>query len=89
MATIHANGTADALERLEMLIGLHGFSTDLQSVRRFIVSAVDMVVQMNRGANGRRTVSSVIEIIGLEGQRYSMREIYRGPEQTERKMGVH
>jgi pilus assembly protein CpaF len=85
MATIHANGPADALERLEMLVGLYGFSTDLNSVRRFIVSAVDMVVQMTRAAAGRRTISSVVEIVGLEGSRYAMREIYRGPDQCGRK----
>jgi pilus assembly protein CpaF len=85
MATIHANGPADALERLEMLVGLYGFSTDLNSVRRFIVSAVDMVVQMTRAAAGRRTISSVVEIVGLEGSRYAMREIYRGPDQSGRK----
>ncbi|MEO7054037.1 MAG: CpaF family protein [Rhizomicrobium sp.] len=88
MATIHANGTSDALERLEMLVGLHGFSSDLRSVRRFIVSAVDIVVQTMRGAGGRRTVSSVVEITGLEGSHYMQREIYRGPEQTERKGAV-
>jgi pilus assembly protein CpaF len=85
MATIHANGTSDALERLEMLVGLHGFSSDLRSVRRFIVSAVDIVVQTMRGAGGRRTVSNVVEITGLEGSHYMQREIYRGPEQAERK----
>jgi pilus assembly protein CpaF len=85
MATIHANGTADALERLEMLVGLHGFSTDLRAVRRFIVSAVDIVVQTMRGTGGRRTVSSVVEIVGLEGSHYAQREVYRGPEQVERK----
>ncbi len=85
MATIHANGTADALERLEMLVGLHGFSSDLRAVRRFIVSAVDIVVQTMRGPSGRRTVSSVVEIAGLEGSHYAQREVYRGPEQAERK----
>ena len=85
MATIHANGTTDALERLEMLVGLQGFAADLRSVRRFIVSAVDIVVQTMRGAHGKRTVSSVVEIAGLEGSHYSQREIYRGPEQAERK----
>jgi pilus assembly protein CpaF len=88
MATIHANGTADALERLEMLVGLHGFSNDLQSVRRFIVSAVDIVVQMTRGAGGRRSLSSVIEIAGLEGTHYAQREVYRDPEQNERKGSI-
>jgi pilus assembly protein CpaF len=85
MATIHANGAADALERLEMLIGLHGFSTDLQSVRRFIVSAVDMVVHTARGAGGKRGVTSVTELTGLEGARYVMREVYRGEDLALRK----
>jgi len=88
MATIHANGTSDALERLEMLVGLNGFSSDLRSVRRFIVSAVDIVVQTMRGAGGRRSVSSVVEITGLEGSHYMQREIYRGPEQAERKGAI-
>jgi pilus assembly protein CpaF len=88
MATIHANGTADALERLEMLVGLHGFSNDLQSVRRFIVSAVDIVVQMTRGPGGRRSLASVIEIAGLEGTHYAQREVYRDPEQNERKGAI-
>lgn len=85
MATIHANGTSDALERLEMLMGLHGFSSDLHSVRRFIVSAVDIVVQTARGPSGRRTVSSIVEITGVEGNHYTQREIYTGPEQVMRK----
>ncbi len=85
MATIQANGACDALERLEMLVGLHGFSSDLPSVRRFIVSAIDIVVQMTRGAGGRRTVSSVVELTGLEAGHYSLRELYRGPERNERK----
>jgi pilus assembly protein CpaF len=88
MATIHANGTSDALERLEMLVGLNGFSSDLRSVRRFIVSAVDIVVQTMRGAGGRRSVSRVVEITGLEGSHYMQREIYRGPEQAERKGAI-
>jgi len=88
MATIHANGTADALERLEMLMGLHGFSTDMSSVRRFILSAVDIVVQTIRGGDGKRSVSSIVEIVGLEGDRYIQREVYVGPEQACRKGGV-
>lgn len=85
MATIHANGTADALERLEMLMGLHGFSSDLNSVRRFIVSAVDIVVQTTRAADGRRSVASIVEITGIEGSHYAQREVYSNVEQKMRK----
>lgn len=85
MATIHANGTSDALERLEMLMGLHGFSADLHSVRRFIVSAIDIVVQTARGPTGKRIVSSIVEIAGLEGSHYSQREIYISKDMAARK----
>jgi pilus assembly protein CpaF len=87
MATIHANGTADALERLEMLMGLYGFSSDLTSVRRFIVSAVDIVVQTMRGSDGRRSVSSIVEITGIEGSHYTQRQMYAGADQATRKGG--
>ncbi len=85
MATIHANGTSDALERLEMLMGLYGFSSDLNSVRRFVVSAVDIVVQTMRAADGRRSVAGIVEIAGIEGGHYTQREVYSGAEQLMRK----
>jgi pilus assembly protein CpaF len=85
MATIHANGTSDALERLEMLMGLYGFSSDLNSVRRFVVSAVDIVVQTMRAADGRRSVAGIVEIAGIEGGHYMQREVYSGAEQLMRK----
>jgi pilus assembly protein CpaF len=85
MATIHANGTTDALERLEMLMGLYGFSSDLKSVRRFIVSAVDIVVQTMRAADGRRRVSGIVEITGMEANHYVQREVYANAEQPVRK----
>ena len=75
MATIHANGPRDALERLEMLIGLHGFGTELQAVRRFIASAIDLVVHLQRQTGGGRRVASISEVVGMEGPTYSMRQI--------------
>ena len=76
MATIHANGPRDALERLEMLIGLHGFGSELQAVRRFIASANDLVVHVQRQSGGGRRISSISEVVGMEGPTYSMRQIF-------------
>jgi len=87
MATIHANGPRDALERLEMLIGLHGFSSDLQSVRRFISGAVDIVVHVQRQSGGMRRIGSVCELTGMEGATYSMREIFPLTDKTEGASG--
>lgn len=76
MATLHANTPRDALDRLEMLIGLHGFSTDLQAVRRFISGAIHIVVHLQRQAGGLRKIMSICEITGIEGSLYVLREVY-------------
>lgn len=86
MATLHANAPRDALERLEMLIGLHGFSTDLQAVRRFISGAVHIVVHVARRADGKRRIASVCEVVGMEGPTYSLREIFSDGEEEKRRV---
>jgi len=86
MATLHANAPRDALERLEMLIGLHGFSTDLQAVRRFISGAVHTVVHTARRADGKRKVVSICRIVGMEGPTYSLREIFSDEETEKRRV---
>ena len=86
MATLHANAPRDALERLEMLIGLHGFSTDLQAVRRFISGAVHIVVHTARRSDGKRKVVSVCEVAGMEGPTYSLREIFSDDETEKRRV---
>lgn len=85
MATIHANAPRDALERLEMLVGLHGFSADLNAVRRFIASSIDVVIHVVRRPNSTRAVASICELTGLEGDVYVLREVHRAAEPIGRK----
>jgi pilus assembly protein CpaF len=85
MATIHANGPRDALERLEMLMGLHGFSADLNSVRRFIASAVDLVVHVTRRPDASRGVAAICEVTGSEGGVYMLRDCFRAEQSVRRK----
>ena len=86
MATIHANGPRDALERLEMLMGLHGFSADLGAVRRFIAGAVDLVVHLVRRGDGVRAVAGISEVIGVEGGVYVLRELFDSGDAQRRKV---
>jgi pilus assembly protein CpaF len=85
MATIHANGPRDALERLEMLMGLNGFSADLNAVRRFIASAVDIVVHVVRRADASRAIGTISEVTGSENGVYLLREIYHCEASTARR----
>jgi pilus assembly protein CpaF len=88
MATIHANGTRDALERLEMLVGLHGFSADLGAVRRFIAGAVDIVVHVVRKPDTGRSIATVSEVTGAENGIYMLRDVFSRDVDLARRKGV-
>jgi pilus assembly protein CpaF len=60
MSTVHANEAADALGRLEtMMILALGEGVPLAAVRRQLVSAVDLLVGVERVGRGGRRVRSV------------------------------
>ena len=76
MTTIHANTPRDALSRLEQMVGMAGMPMSQESIRGQIASAIDIVVQTQRLADGGRRVVSISEITGMEGQVIQMQEIY-------------
>jgi pilus assembly protein CpaF len=69
LCTIHANGPADALARLESLVLLAGLGLPLDAVRAQIHSCVDAVVHVVRDAGGCRSVGSIAEVGGPGGLR--------------------
>tara|TARA_B100000378_G_scaffold87313_1_gene69060 strand:- start:27586 stop:28962 length:1377 start_codon:yes stop_codon:yes gene_type:complete len=77
MTTVHANTPRDALSRLEQMIGMSGIDMPPRSARAQIASAINVVVQVGRLADGRRRVMSVSELTGMEGETITMQEIYR------------
>ncbi|WP_375196599.1 CpaF family protein [Sphingobium sp.] len=81
MATLHGNSPRDAFARLEMLLGFAGVQSDIRAIRRFIANSVHVVVQLQRLANGSRRVMSVSEVTGLEGDAYSLNELFAFQEQ--------
>jgi pilus assembly protein CpaF len=77
MTTVHANAPRDALSRVEQMIGMSGVEISPRSARSQIASAINVVIQVGRLADGRRRVTSVYEITGMEGETISMQEIFR------------
>ncbi|MBN9493169.1 MAG: CpaF family protein [Rhizobiaceae bacterium] len=77
MATIHANTPRDAISRLEQMLGMTGMPMTVQSIRSQISSAIDIIVQLTRLADGKRKVTSVAEVTGMEGDVIQMQEIFR------------
>ena len=77
MATIHANTPRDAITRLEQMIGMAGLPMTVASIRGQIANAVQLIVQLTRQSDGKRKVTSIAEITGLEGDIIQMQEIYK------------
>jgi pilus assembly protein CpaF len=77
MTTVHANTSRDALSRVEQMIGMSGIDIPARSSRAQIASAMHVVVQVARLSDGRRKVTSVSELTGMEGDVITMQEIFR------------
>jgi pilus assembly protein CpaF len=77
MTTIHANTPRDALKRLEQMVAMAGMATTVASIRSQIASAITLAIQLQRLPDGKRRLTSVSEITGMEGDAIQMQEIFR------------
>ncbi|MDQ2184431.1 ATPase, T2SS/T4P/T4SS family [Alcaligenaceae bacterium A4P071] len=77
MTTLHANTPRDALARLETMIMMANMGLPLSVVREHIVSSVDLIVQQRRLANGRRVVTEVVELTGMESGCIQSQSLFR------------
>jgi pilus assembly protein CpaF len=77
MATVHANTPRDAITRLEQMIGMAGLPMTVASIRGQIANAIQLVVQLSRQSDGKRKVTSIAEVTGLEGDIIQMQEIFK------------
>lgn len=76
LTTLHANSPRDALARLEAMILMAGLDLPLSAVREHIAASVDVVVQQARLADGRRIVTSIVEVAGMESGRIQLQDLF-------------
>ena len=76
MATVHANTARDALGRVENMVNMAGLNLPIKAVRQQISSAIWVVIQALRLTDGKRKVTSIQEITGMEGDIITMQEIF-------------
>jgi pilus assembly protein CpaF len=76
MTTIHANTPRDALSRLENMISMASASMPPRAVRQQMAAAISVVVQTLRLIDGRRKITSIQEITGMEGEVISLQQIF-------------
>jgi pilus assembly protein CpaF len=76
LSTIHANTTRDALARLETMVLMAGMDLPEKAIREQIASAINLVIQLSRFADGTRKIVSISEITGMEGNTVVMQDIF-------------
>ncbi len=72
LSTLHANTPYDAMKRLEALV-LMAVDMPIRAIREQIVTAVDLLVQVTRFADGTRRVTHVTEVIDIDRQTEEIR----------------
>ena len=77
LSTIHANTPDDTLMRLETMV-LMAVEMPVRAIRDQIVAALDIIVQISRFPDGRRRVTHISEILGIdpETQRILTEDIF-------------
>lgn len=88
LTTVHANTPVDALMRIETMVNMAGFNLPSDYIKKFISSAIDVVVQVERLVDGSRKVVSLQEITGMEGSVITMQEIMSFEQRGVDKEGV-
>ncbi len=76
LTTIHANTSRDALMRLETMVAMANFDLPSEFLRRYVSSAIDVVIQASRLTDGTRKLVALEEITGMEGNIITTQEIF-------------
>jgi len=66
LTTLHANGVVDALNRLETMVLMSGYEIPIKAIREYIENAIDLVVSIERMADGKRKITNISEVIGIK-----------------------
>jgi pilus assembly protein CpaF len=76
LTTIHANSPRDALYRLDTMVAMANLNLPDKAIRHQVASALNLVIQVSRMADGTRRVINISEITGMEGEVITMQDIF-------------
>ena len=82
LTTIHANSPRDALMRLESMVSMVNFDIPLDFVRKYVSSAIDVLIHLERLTDGTRKLISLQELTGMEGNVITLQEIFSFQKKT-------
>jgi septum site-determining protein MinD len=77
MTTVHSNNPRECIGRLETLCLMAGMELPAKAIREQIASAVQLIVQVSRFRDGSRKITSITEVLGMQGDVVTLAEIFR------------
>jgi pilus assembly protein CpaF len=77
LTTVHANSPRDVISRLEVMTLLAGLEIPVLAIREQVASAVDVIVQQTRLADGSRRITHIVEVTGVENGTVQLQELFR------------
>ena len=77
MTTVHANTARDAISRLETMVLMAGFDLPVRAIREQIASALHLILQVTRLPDGRRVITSLTEVQGMEGDIILLQDVFK------------
>jgi pilus assembly protein CpaF len=77
LTTAHSNGPRDTLKRLETMVMMAGFDLPVKAIREQIAMAVHLIVHQERMRDGKRRITAITEIVGMEGDVITLQDLFR------------
>jgi pilus assembly protein CpaF len=77
MTTVHANTPRDALSRVEAMVGMGGIQMSEALIRQTIARSLNVIIQLSRGTDGKRRITSISEVTDIQAGVITMQEIFK------------
>lgn len=77
LTTAHANSPRDVISRLETMVLMAGMDLPIRAIREQIASALDLIVQQERMRDGKRRITCIAEVVGMENDIVTLQDIYK------------
>jgi pilus assembly protein CpaF len=76
LSTVHANSARDALARIETMVLMAGYDLPVRAIRQQVASALDLIVHLERLADGTRRVVAITDVLRMEGDVITTQDLF-------------
>ncbi len=77
LTTGHSNSPRDMLARLETMVLMAGMELPLRAIREQISSAIDLIIHQERMRDGKRRITHITEVAGMENEIITLQDIFK------------